>query len=125
MALNKLENQIKEKLSSREIQPSSQAWDRLGAMLTVAEEKKTKRFSFFSFPFIGIAATITILLLAGLVFLSQKSTKIDPQNNIVTTDVKKDSIKKLNNLNLPIQTPIVEKDKEDRKSTRLNSSHVD
>jgi hypothetical protein len=43
MAQNKLENQIKEKLNSREIQPSAQAWDRLDAMLTVAEEKKTQR----------------------------------------------------------------------------------
>jgi hypothetical protein len=40
MELNKLENQIKEKLNSREIQPSAQAWDRLDAMLSVAEEKK-------------------------------------------------------------------------------------
>ena len=51
MEPNKLENQIREKLHSREIQPSAQAWDRLDAMLTVAEEKKNKAFSVFDLPF--------------------------------------------------------------------------
>jgi len=40
MEPNKLETQIKEQLNAREIQPSEMAWDRLDAMLTVAEEKK-------------------------------------------------------------------------------------
>ena len=41
MAQNNIENQIREKLNSREIQPTEMAWDRLDAMLSVAEEKKT------------------------------------------------------------------------------------
>jgi hypothetical protein len=86
MGQNKLENQIKEKLDSREIQPSAQAWDRLDAMLSVNEEKKTKR----SFGWLYIAASITVLLLAGMFFFSQESTKTDPQNNVVETEVKKD-----------------------------------
>lgn len=36
----KLEQQIKEKLAERTLQPSPMAWDRLDAMLTVAEEKQ-------------------------------------------------------------------------------------
>ena len=48
MEPNKLETQIKEQLNAREIQPSEMAWDRLDAMLSVAEEKKNKTF-FFSF----------------------------------------------------------------------------
>ena len=44
MAPNKIEKQFREKLNSREIQPSSQSWDRLDAMLSVAEEKKNKTF---------------------------------------------------------------------------------
>ena len=46
MEPNNIENQIREKLNSREIQPSAQAWDRLDAMLTVGEEKKNKAFFF-------------------------------------------------------------------------------
>ena len=44
MEPNKIDNQIREKLNAREIQPSAQAWDRLDAMLTVSEEKKTKEY---------------------------------------------------------------------------------
>ena len=43
MEPNKIDNQIREKLNAREIQPSAQAWDRLDAMLAVSEEKKSKK----------------------------------------------------------------------------------
>jgi hypothetical protein len=71
MERTKIENQIQEKLNSREIQPSAQAWDRLDAMLTVAEEKKTKRSPFLSFRFIGIAASFLILLVIGNYFYNE------------------------------------------------------
>jgi hypothetical protein len=92
MEPNNIENQIREKLNSREIQPSAKAWDRLDAMLTVAEEKKTKR-SFFSYKYIGIAASVLVFVTLGLFFLNQKSTVIEPQNTVVETIVKRDSIK--------------------------------
>lgn len=46
MESNNIENQIKQKLANREIQPSGQTWDRLDAMLTVAEEKNLKKYYF-------------------------------------------------------------------------------
>lgn len=88
MGQNKLENQIKEQLNSREIQPSAQAWDRLDAMLSVAEEKKTKR----SFGWFYIAAAITVLGIAGIFFLSQESAEIHNQNTVVGTETNKDSV---------------------------------
>ena len=42
MGLNKIENQFKKQLNEREIKPSEAAWDRLDAMLNVAEKKKRK-----------------------------------------------------------------------------------
>ena len=114
MEPNKLENQIKEKLHSREIQPSVHAWDRLDAMLSVAEEKKTRR----PFGFLFIAASITVLLTVGIFFLTQRSTEIKPQNNVVTTEIKKDSTIKQTNKKL--QIPINKENKvavsTDRKS---------
>jgi hypothetical protein len=71
MERTKIENQIQEKLNSREIQPSAQAWDRLDAMLTVAEEKKTKRSPFLYFRYIGIAASFLILLVIGNYFYNE------------------------------------------------------
>ena len=98
MEPNKIENQIKEKLNSREIQPSAQAWDRLDVMLSVAEEKKTKR----SLGWLYIAASITVLLTAGLFFFTQNGNEIQPKNDVVTTETK-DTIQKPVN-----QTPTVE-----------------
>jgi hypothetical protein len=43
MEPNKIDNQIRQKLNGREIQPSAQAWDRLEAMLVVSEVKKPKK----------------------------------------------------------------------------------
>ncbi len=105
MEPNKIEKQFREKLSSREIQPSAQAWDRLDAMLSVAEEKKTKRSPFLSFQFIGIAACILVLLTVGMFLFTQKNTNIEPQNNVVGTETKKDTVQNPTKNN---QTPIIE-----------------
>ena len=86
MEPNNIENQIREKLNSREIQPSAKAWDRLDAMLTVGEEKKTKR-SFFSFKYIGIADSVLVFVTLGLFFFNQKNTTIEPQNTVVETKI--------------------------------------
>lgn len=88
MEPNNIENQIREKLNSREIQPSEMAWDRLDAMLSVAEEKKTKRFPFLSFQFIGIAASILVFLSVGLFFINQKEEVSGTDNQIVTKEVE-------------------------------------
>lgn len=84
MEPNKLENQIAEKLNSREIQPSPLAWDRLDAMLSVSEEKKTRR----PFDFFFIAASIVVLLAVGLFFFTQNDSQIQPKNDVVTSEIK-------------------------------------
>jgi hypothetical protein len=98
MEPNKLETQIKEQLNAREIQPSEMAWDRLDAMLSVAEEKKTKRFSFLSFQSIGIAASVLVLVSLGLFFFNQKETVVKPENNVVVNEeVKQNNSKQHTN----------------------------
>lgn len=96
MEPNNIENQIREKLNSREIQPSAQAWDRLDAMLTVAEEKKTKRFPFW---YIGVAASVLVLLTVGLFIFNQEKSISIPNNEIVVAPEKQEP--KINN-ELPI-----------------------
>lgn len=86
MAPNKIENQIKEQLNAREIQPTEMAWDRLDSMLSVAEAKSAKRSPFFSFRFIGIAASFLVFLSIGILYFNQKSTEIKPENNVVVTE---------------------------------------
>ena len=86
MVPNKVENQIKEQLNTREIQPTEMAWDRLDSMLSVAEAKSAKRSPFFSFRFIGIAASFLVFLSIGILYFNQKSTEIKPENNVVVTE---------------------------------------
>jgi len=87
MEPNKFEKQLREKLNAREIQPSAQAWDRLDAMLSVAEEKKTRK----PFGFLFIAAGILVLVTLGLFFFNQNDTIISTPNTIVGTETKIDT----------------------------------
>lgn len=83
MEPNKLETQIKEQLNAREIQSSPMAWDRLDAMLTLAEDKKTKRSAFLSYRTIGIAASILLLVSLSLFFFFPKENTIKLENTVV------------------------------------------
>ena len=82
MEPNKIDNQIREKLNAREIQPSAQAWDRLDAMLTVSEEKKPKKG--YGWFFVA-ASTILFFGLGFFLFNSNETKEINNSNPIVTT----------------------------------------
>ncbi len=77
--LNKTEQDFKSKLDARELTPSAAAWDRLDAMLAVAEQKKAKR----SYGWLYIAAGILGFLTIGAVFFSQTETVIDARREVV------------------------------------------
>lgn len=97
MEPNKLENEIREKLGKREIQPSAQAWDRLDAMLSVQESKVEKK----SFPWMQIAAGVILFLGIGyFVFNStEKNIKENDSNVVVFEDSKKSSNNEIENEN--------------------------
>ncbi|MEC4003099.1 hypothetical protein OX283_000385 [Flavobacterium sp. SUN052] len=97
MEPNNIENQIREKLNSREIQPTEMAWDRLDAMLSIAEEKKTKR----SFGWLYIAASIFVLVSVGMFFFNQKGIVVKPENNVVVNEnvIKSSSNENQNSVN--------------------------
>ena len=82
MKPNKIDNQIREKLNAREIQPSAQAWDRLDAMLAVSEEKKSKKG--YGWFFVA-ASTILFFGLGFFLFNSNETKEINNSNPIVTT----------------------------------------
>ncbi|CAM2794349.1 hypothetical protein SAMN05444143_101651 [Flavobacterium succinicans] len=89
MELNNFEQQVKEKLSNREITPSAQAWGRLDAMLSVQEKPKKKMTWWY------VAASVTGLLLVGTLFFntSKESNVITPSQEIVVTSTEdKDSV---------------------------------
>ena len=92
MEPNNFEKDFREKLNQRTIEPSDKAWDRLDAMLSVAENKKPKKKR----NWLYIAASLVGFLLVGTFFFNQKKNGVEiPKNNIVVKeDQKKDSIVK-------------------------------
>lgn len=71
MEQNKLDNEFRSKLQQRTINPSPMAWDRLDAMLSVAEEKKQPKKRTWMY----VAASFLGFLLVGTIFLKQGSDK--------------------------------------------------
>lgn len=88
MAQNKLETQIKEQLNAREIKPTEMAWDRLDAMLSVAEEKKSKK----GFGWLSIAAVFVGLLFGGFVLFQLNSNDIQIENSVVNQEHNPDKV---------------------------------
>jgi len=78
-----IENQFKEKINAREIIPSKASWDRLDAMLTVAEKPKR------SFKWMYIAASILGFLLIGSLYFNQnKNETVINKDTIVVNESK-------------------------------------
>lgn len=110
MEQNKLENQIKEQLSSRTIAPSPQAWDRLNAMLAADEAsigvlppyKSNKKLGW-----LFIAASFIGFLFLGTYFFSQQNQVneaivVEKKRKIETSErieIKKDGSLKTKNEN--------------------------
>lgn len=91
MERNKLETQFKEQLNSRKIKPSDGAWDRLDAMLTVAEKKKQKR----SYTWIYVAASFVGFAFLGTFFFTQTDKNATVESNeVVLENNQKDESKK-------------------------------
>ena len=65
MGRNKMEDEFRDKLNAREINPSPASWDRLDAMLTVTEDKKPVRK--LNWLYIA-AACLGFVLMAGIFY---------------------------------------------------------
>jgi len=125
MAPNKIDNQIKDKLNAREIQPSAPAWDRLDAMLTVAEAKQPKR----NFTWLYIAATF--LLFSGLGFFllnSNESVAIENvipivNNEITNEKIEENQLPKEIKFNTSEETVLDENNKLKNESIKINDEN--
>ncbi|MCV9932616.1 hypothetical protein OIU80_10000 [Flavobacterium sp. LS1R47] len=132
MEPSKLEKEFREKLNVREIKPSDKAWDRLDAMLNVAEEVKPKR----KHTWMYVAAGFIGFLLVCTVYFNQRETTVhNPENDIVVKEVQvKDSIAKPNNIiedkiilkPLKSNAVVVKETEEvhERKSEKVNQNRI-
>lgn len=82
MEPNKMEKDFKKKLEQRAIKPSDMAWDRLDAMLSVAEKKKRPNRTW-----LFVAASFLGFLLIGTLFLKQEEINgtIENKDNVVVS----------------------------------------
>jgi len=94
MEPNKIENQIKEVLRNREIQPSAQAWDRLDSMLAMSEKKPKSNYKWFA-----IAATLIGFSIVGIVLMNtNKVSQPKEMNNPIVKETVRPSEIQENNL---------------------------
>lgn len=92
MEPNNFEKDFREKLNQREIEPSNKAWDRLDAMLSVAEEKKPEKKS--KRKWLYIAASFIGFLLVGTLFFNQnKNAAKTPETVVVEKEKEKEKEK--------------------------------
>jgi len=89
MEPNKLENDFRNKLNQREMQPSEKAWDRLDAMLSVTEKKKPNR------TWMHIAASFLGFLLVGTIFFNPSEVEIEKTNQTITLEENKNTEKEI------------------------------
>ena len=82
MEQNKLEKEFRNKLNQREIKPSENSWDRLDAMLAIAEVKKPNRSYFWLY----IAASILGIAFLGTFFLTQSDENVTVEGNKVVIE---------------------------------------
>jgi hypothetical protein len=107
MEPNKLDNQIREKLNAREIQPSAQAWDRLDAMLTVSEEIKPKK----GYGWFFVAASMILFFGLGyFLFNSNETTEINnsvPVVTIINEEIDTVETNKINKISVEKEQPVL------------------
>lgn len=120
MAQHKIDNQIKSKLNTREIQPSAQAWDRLDAMLTVSENKKSKK----GYGWFFVAASVVLFFgLVFFIFNQNEEPKINNSIPVVTTvDEDIDSIEtnNINQISVDKEQPILVQNENNFSTTQTN-----
>lgn len=91
MEPNRLEEQFRDKLEQRTIQPSKMAWDRLDAMLSVNEEKEEQKVTAIKKPnmsWMYMAASFVLFATIGAFFLTRESGDGIETNNpsVVNTE---------------------------------------
>lgn len=110
MEPNNFEKDFREKLNQRKIEPSDKAWDRLDAMLSVAENKKPKKDR----KWLYIAASIVGFLLMGTFFFNQERSVVKTPGNtlVIKENLQKDSIvKPALNVISPVKTAVAVSEK--------------
>ena len=77
MKKSAIENQFKEKINTREIIPSKASWDRLDAMLTIAEKPKR------NFKWLYVAASFVGFIFLGSIYFNNENKEVVVINDTI------------------------------------------
>ncbi len=91
MVPNKFERHIKEKLESREIQPSTDAWNKLSDQLNNSSQKPAQR----GYLWYGIAAGFIAIMFVSVLYFNSENQSVT--TNIQVVDTTKEAPKKEKN----------------------------
>ncbi|WP_417942397.1 hypothetical protein [Flavobacterium sp. RS13.1] len=124
MEPNNFEKDFRVKLNQRKIEPSDKAWDRLDAMLSIAEEKQFLNKN----KWIYIAASVAGFLLIGTFFFNNQKKPVEGLKNTVVIEesTKKDkAVKPILKVIDRVKTEVVTSEKEsiqnsNKKQHKLN-----
>ncbi|MFK8058789.1 MAG: hypothetical protein AB8B78_01745 [Polaribacter sp.] len=114
MKTNNLDKNIKEKFSNRTFKPSDSAWERLSVQLDNQPQEKKKGWFFY----IGIAASILLLVSIGIQMFSDKEETFKPKEIMVETPIEKNIIdEKIDKMfnEIPVEKAIVKNAKVEEK----------
>lgn len=119
MQLDNFEKQVQQKLSNREMKPSTNSWDRLDAMLSVEEKPKKKGFFW-----INIAASFIVLASIGYYFYNQNEVLIPAKDDSIIVEIeKKNEIKNKESeiIEITVDEVLVENDSKSDKPYKVIS----
>ena len=88
MAPIKFEDNIREKLEGRELEPSKDAWNKLSEQLDSNSEKKTNKVMWFA-----IAASLIGILIAVSVFNSRNNKSVENETDFVKVNTSESEVK--------------------------------
>ncbi|WP_281309669.1 hypothetical protein [Flavobacterium flavigenum] len=93
MEPNNFEKDFRNKLKQRKIEPSEKGWDRLDAMLSIAEEKKQPKKKN---KWLYIAASVAGFLFVGTFFFNNQKNPVENLKNpvVIEESTKKDTVTK-------------------------------
>jgi len=117
MAPIKFEDNLKEKLEQRKLQPSINAWEKLNSKLESKHTKKNNK----PFWWLGIAASFVGILIVASIFFNKNNDDIIEQNVVDTEEIQKP--KSIDNKITPnkTETLVVSKEPQIEKAIKKNT----
>ncbi|PAM91824.1 hypothetical protein B4N84_23640 [Flavobacterium sp. IR1] len=110
MEPNNFEKDFRKKMEQRNIEPSDKAWDRLDAMLSIAEENKPAKKTRKKNRWLYVAASVGGFLLLGTFFFNQKKNPSEVLRTIEVQNDKNVVVKERTQKDSVVKTVVPKKD---------------